>query len=421
MKKRLVLLSMVTASMLSAANFAYEFTPVIGGVIKEGNLNLENEKVIGGEFQFNNLEWGLKPEVSLLYSPGVDYEPTGGDTDFYRVMLNGVHEYEQSNAVTPFVKVGVGYEYMSDRYYENENSCFVDAGGGVKYALSDSMALKLEALYMLKRNDNRWDNNLAALVGLTFKFGASEEQAAPEPVKEEPVVVDSDGDGVIDANDNCKETPKGVKVDTQGCALDSDGDGVADHKDQCPTTPAGVKVDTSGCALDTDKDGVADYLDKCPTTAAGVKVDATGCDLDGDKDGVVDANDKCPESKAGANVDKNGCAKTVILEINFETASAKIDEAHSPKLQEYIDFMKENPEYDTTIIGHTDSKGSAAFNQKLSEKRAKAVREAMIEGGIDQKRIKALGKGESEPIADNGTAEGMAKNRRIEAQLSLRQ
>ena len=419
-----IVMSMLGAALLWGGEYAYEFTPVLGGVIKEGNLNLENEKTIGGEFQFNNLDLGLKPEISVLYSPGVDYEPAGGDTDIYRLMLNGVYDYDLKKSVTPFAKVGVGYEHMGDRLYENDHSCFVDAGGGVKYGLSDTMALKLEAIYMLKRNDNRWDNNLATLVGLTFKFGAHEQKPAPEPAEEAPVtatVVDTDGDGVADADDSCKQTPAGVKVDAKGCALDSDGDGVADHLDSCPMTPKGVKVDSKGCALDSDNDGVADHLDNCPTTPAGAAVNEKGCQLDSDNDGVVDALDKCPNSEPFVAVDRNGCAENIILDINFETASAVIDEAHSPKLKKYIDFMKRNTEYDVTIIGHTDSKGSATFNQKLSEKRAQAVKAALVDGGVEADRVKAVGKGEAEPIADNGTAAGMAKNRRIEAKLSLRQ
>ena len=84
-----------------------------------------------------------------------------------------------------------------------------------------------------------------------------------------------------------------------GEKLDSDGDGVVDAGDQCPGTPAGVQVDAKGCPVDTDGDGVADHLDQCPGTRAGVAVDAKGCPLDSDGDGVIDADDKCPGTSAG--------------------------------------------------------------------------------------------------------------------------
>jgi OOP family OmpA-OmpF porin len=81
--------------------------------------------------------------------------------------------------------------------------------------------------------------------------------------------------------------------------------------------------------------------------------------------------------------------------------------------------MKLNTEYDVTIIGHTDSRGSAAFNKTLSTKRAESVKSDLVSRGVEASRIQTLGNGEEQPIADNATAEGRAKNRRIEAQLRL--
>ena len=119
--------------------------------------------------------------------------------------------------------------------------------------------------------------------------------------------VDSDGDGVPDGIDQCKETPKGAKVDDKGCPIDSDGDGVPDGIDECPDTPAGAKVDAKGCPVDSDGDGVPDGIDECAKTPKGVKVDAKGCPLDSDGDGVPDGTDECPDTPAGMKVDKKGC------------------------------------------------------------------------------------------------------------------
>jgi len=129
-------------------------------------------------------------------------------------------------------------------------------------------------------------------IGLIFAFGGG---------------ADSDGDGVSDADDKCPDTPKGAKVDKQGCPTDADGDGVFDGIDKCPDTPKGAKVDMQGCPLDTDKDGVYDGLDLCPDTPEGMKVDANGCPPDSDNDGVHDGLDKCPNTPKGAKVDKDGC------------------------------------------------------------------------------------------------------------------
>ncbi len=193
---------------------------------------------------------------------------------------------------------------------------------------------------------------------------------------------------------------------------DADGDGVTDDRDQCPGTPAGVKVDAVGCPLDTDGDGVYDYLDKCPGTPQGVKVDAVGCPLDTDGDGVYDYLDKCPGTPQGAHVDDRGC--WVLENLHFDTDKARIKPDGYPVLYEVITVLKKNPGLRVEIQGHTDSRGSDAHNQALSEKRAQAVRDYLIKAGIDADRLTAEGYGESKPAVPNTSPENMAKNRRVE-------
>lgn len=230
---------------------------------------------------------------------------------------------------------------------------------------------------------------------------------------------DADGDGVADPLDKCPDTPKGVKVDADGCALDSDGDGVTDNLDKCPGTPQGVKVDAKGCALDSDGDGVADYMDKCPGTPAGAKVDAKGCALDSDGDGVADYADKCPGTPAGAKVDKDGCAKQIILQnVKFELNSNALTADSRAVLDDIATSLKGRTDISSIqVIGHTDSTGAASYNQALSEKRAKAVADYLISDGVDGSMLSSKGMGESQPVADNSTAEGRAANRRVELQV----
>ncbi len=129
--------------------------------------------------------------------------------------------------------------------------------------------------------------------------------------------LDSDGDGVPDADDLCPNTPVGEAVDANGCSqsqLDDDGDGVVNSDDACPNTPVGEAVDANGCSqsqLDDDGDGVANDVDACPNTPAGEAVDANGCSqsqLDDDGDGVVNSDDQCPNTPPGEPVDANGCS-----------------------------------------------------------------------------------------------------------------
>jgi OOP family OmpA-OmpF porin len=196
-----------------------------------------------------------------------------------------------------------------------------------------------------------------------------------------------------------------------------------------PCTPAGVAVDKDGCPLDSDKDGVPDYLDKCPDTPADVAVDKDGCPLDSDKDGVPDYLDKCPDTPAGVAVDKEGCpikeevaAKPVIIEkgrqkinVKFNFDNSTIKKGYYKDINNLVKVMKNYPGLKVVIEGHTDNVGNAAYNKKLSQKRAYAVKKYMVTKGIDANRIKARGFGKDRPIASNKTNKGRLKNRRVEA------
>lgn len=198
-----------------------------------------------------------------------------------------------------------------------------------------------------------------------------------------------------------------------GARLDSDEDGVPDDLDQCPDTPQGVKVDAQGCPLDSDGDGVPDYLDKCLGTPAGVAVDEAGCALDSDGDGVADHLDQCPDTPRGATVNSMGCwAFEGVVLFDFDRYDIK-PEAY-PLLNEGVTILKKNARTKMEIEGHTDNVGSAEYNQRLSEKRAKAVMDYLVKNGIDPERLSDRGYGLTRPVASNDTEEGRAKNRRVE-------
>ena len=164
--------------------------------------------------------------------------------------------------------------------------------------------------------------------------------------------------------------------------LDSDGDGVYDNYDQCPDTPNGVAVDSKGCPPDLDGDGVYDYLDKCPTTPKGATVDNRGC--------------------------------WVIRGVKFETARWDIKAMSYRHLDEVATILKNNLGLKVEIQGHTDNRGSAKYNQKLSDRRANAVMGYLVGRGISPNRLTASGYGFSKPATSNDTPAGRAQNRRVE-------
>jgi OOP family OmpA-OmpF porin len=140
--------------------------------------------------------------------------------------------------------------------------------------------------------------------------------------------------------------------------------------------------------------------------------------LDSDRDGVVDRLDQCPNTPFGYSVDSYGCPIKITLQIHFGVNSSRITEYSMPKIERFAHFLLQNRGSKVTIIGHTDSDGSSAKNLILSQKRARAVANRLLELGVSASRITAIGKGESMPIASNSTPEGKRKNRRIEAILS---
>ncbi len=367
MRRMGLMLSAVAAATIAMAADV-EITPVGGYVLKEGNLNLENEWLFGAELQYNAIDSVLKPELSVLYTPEVDYDDNVNDTSILRVALNAVYEYGEKGGLTPFAKMGAGYEKIDTRLYGNGNDVYLDVGAGVKMALTEAIALKVEAMYMLKDPFDNADNSLAAFVGLTFGFGGGE---APAPVAEEPAA---------------EPAPMPVR-------------------EPAPVIP------------DSDNDGVDDNGDACPDTPMEAQVDAKGCPLDSDNDGVIDLDDACANTPAGFKVNEMGCPVTMELMLTFKTNSAEIDAASAPKVQEFGNFLAENKGYSIHVIGHTDSVGSDSYNKSLSERRANSVRDMLVGQGIDAARITTEGRGESQPKADNATAEGRQANRRIEVEL----
>ena len=208
-----------------------------------------------------------------------------------------------------------------------------------------------------------------------------------------------------------------------GDNADSDGDGVNNDKDKCPGTPKGVKVDANGCALDSDKDGVANYQDKCPNNtpaeiAKGVNKSGAniGCPTDSDGDGVPDYRDQCPGTPANTQVDVNGCATISIVieatlsEVHFDFDKASVKPKGQQLLGKLIKFINDDKAHVKSIEvgGHTDKIGAANYNQQLSERRAKAVGNYLRSKGVDGSTLTEKGYGETQLKATN------KKSRRVE-------
>lgn len=160
-------------------------------------------------------------------------------------------------------------------------------------------------------------------------------------------------------------------------------------------------------------------VEPAPTPAPAPTPVAPPAPKDDDKDGVVNSLDQCPDTPANAEVDDVGCAKKISIQLRvlFDTNSSNIKPETMADIDELVAFMTRYPQTNVVIEGHTSSDGADKYNQWLSERRAQSVAMAVVSKGIAAERVKAVGYGESRPVASNDTAEGRSLNRRVVAEI----
>ena len=323
-------------------------------------------------------------------------------------------------SITPFILVGPGALGVSSARLAvgNDVDASVHFGGGLKFFLSRYVALRVDVRDIVTARRGVKDgviSNLEVLGGLSITLGRKD--------KPKPPPKDTDGDGFVDPVDKCVNEP-GVAPD--GCPIrDKDGDGFLDPDDKCIDEP-GVAPD--GCPIrDKDGDGFLDPDDKC-IDEPGVAPD--GCPIrDTDGDGIFDDVDQCiekPETKNGFE-DGDGCPDEVPKEVEkftgviegifFDTNKDTIKPASKATLDAAVSVLKKFESVKVEISGHTDSTGKREHNVDLSQRRAAAVKKYLVDAGIAADRIETRGAGPDEPIADNKSKAGKAKNRRIEFKL----
>lgn len=324
-----------------------------------------------------------------------------------------VRPFTDATRLAPFLTAGLGGGIYNDKF-----GAYVPAGVGLQFNMNSVTYLMLQAQYKFTLTDKVLGDNLFYSVGFAQNIG--KEKVMPPPPPPPPVVEapkDRDGDGVVDADDKCPDVPGLASL--QGCP-DKDGDGITDAEDKCPDVKGLVKY--QGCPIpDTDKDGVNDEQDKCPTTPGVARYQ--GCPIpDTDKDGVNDEEDKCiNEAGPASNFGCPEIKQEVIEKINiaaknifFATGSSKLLPKSYKSLNDVAKIMAADASLKLDIDGHTDNTGTADKNQSLSESRAAAVKAYLAGKGVDESRMTAAGHGADQPVADNKTAAGRAKNRRVE-------
>ncbi len=322
---------------------------------------------------------------------------------------------DSNKFINPYLVAGVG----GTSVFNNDITAQGLYGGGFEFRVNDHFFVQLQSEMRHQFSEDK-NNHLHHTLGCVFLFKSKTQPINTDKMDVKPV--DTDGDGVADKDDAC---PNIAGEAALGGCPDTDGDGIADKDDSCPSE-AGT-VANNGCPeiKDTDGDGIVDENDKCPNIK-GIAMFG-GCP-DTDNDGIEDARDKCP-TIAGI-VSNSGCPeikkedKEILVEameaVEFETGKDVIRSVSYPILNKIVDIMARYPDYSLRIGGHTDSVGASDSNQKLSEQRAKACYNYMVNKGVKAARMTYIGYGEKKPIADNKYKEGRQKNRRVEFDLYLK-
>jgi len=404
---------------------------------------------------------------------GVGYQPQS-DRNLFLGNLDLLFEnrfFKHGSLINPTIQLGVGTTWDFDQEAFDLN---VPVGAGLNIMLLPNVYLNLQSQFRFSiENRAGWHHG----GGLVFMFNELDRDKdgikdTDDKCPDVPGVAalmgcpDRDGDGITDTADNCPDVPgiaelngcpdkdgdmitdaeddcpevKGLTA-FKGCP-DTDNDGITDASDKCPTEPG--PASTNGCP-DKDGDSIIDSEDKCPTEK-GPK-STMGCP-DRDSDGVADKDDACPDKKGdsmhkgcpdtdGDSVYDNedrcpevpgvaslyGCpeekppftSRTVL----FDSESSKISKEGAVILDEVAAAMAKYTKYSVTIGGHADNTGSASYNQKLSERRAKSCADYLAGKGIDATRIMQAGFGESKPATDNKKSAGRKQNRRAEFELKI--
>ena len=317
-----------------------------------------------------------------------------------------------------------GPEIRSSQNYGGiAQGTMVKTGAGVGFLLDDARRLQVGpeiTVALTPRDIQKRTTNAEALLGARYRFLSDFEAGLAAG----PGLTSGIGTPDFRAVFMLAYTPEVVR--------DRDGDGIFDDVDACPDEAGVASSDPSkhGCPPppDRDGDGIPDDVDACPDIKGVASEDpaTNGCPPDTDGDGIRDDVDACPKEKGKPNEDpeKHGCPVAVrvteteiqiLQQVQFDTGKATIKRASDGLLDEVAGVLKDHPEIiKIEVQGHTDNRGSASFNRRLSQNRANSVRAALVARGIAEERLVPKGYGPDSPIADNKTATGRQQNRRAQ-------
>ena len=469
MKKCMITLAaLITVTFCSSAAMAenragaVNLTPVIGGYNGDGTQGIDPNLLYGLKAGYNITDrFGIEGLLHYVHTKEWT-QGSGQSLDMASYRLELLYHLFPKSVLVPFLAVGGGGLHSRFSDGSSDDVGAISYGAGVKYALSDNLALRADARMMTVFWDPSVRYNYEYTLGLNFQLGGSSRAAAPAAVaaapkaapavakiepKPEPKVAPAPAQAPAPAPKpvpppqeaavpkQAVAAPVVLAVPTVALAASSTS---IEHRGSttltwssqnatdCNILPGIGPVQPAG-SMSVAPATTTNYKLACKgkggSAESSVSVAVAAPILDSDGDGVPDNLDKCPNTSAGAKVDKDGCpiveCKSVTLSITFDTGKAVIKESHHQELNMVADKLHKFSNSTTVIEGHTDNIGSAASNSKLSQKRAEAVRDYIVKTfGIDAGRVTAKGFGQSKPVASNKSEDGRRKNRRVEAVFS---
>lgn len=348
-------------------------------------------------YSFNawwDLEAGLNlmPSLSARSEEELNVPPLDGSTTALRLSLEALLHLRavENRRLDPFLFAGPSVTFFADDVANGRTQLGLFAGAGLFYHFNDSWALRADAGIGIQGKNSETPGIIE--VGVTYRFNAVK-HIAPEYIVAGPGDIDSDGDGLLDKDE--------AGIGTDPYNPDTDGDGLSDGDEV-------LRYKTDPLNPDTDFDGLKDGAEV-------LTYKTNPLDPDTDKGGVSDGHEVIED---GTNpLDPADDLQKFTLLIEFDYDKSFIRPQYYKDLEPVVKALKRDPNATVRVEGHADKRKRSTwiYNQKLSERRANAVKEYLVKhSGINPDNVTAVGYSFDRPVAPNDTEENMQKNRRTD-------
>jgi len=396
----LSLILLLSASTLQALEQDHQVGLKVGltSIDNEDGWNFENGSFFT-DLRFD-LPYEVKPRIDLGYI-SIDKDEHGGVSSLLQLAINGIYDVDLNRYYTtpiePYVLGGLGYEYVSNSTPVFESHPFVQAGFGARYPLTNRVKLVSEFKALQMFGGDNEENEFSFTFGIDIPLFVEVIQGTIDPnlqVTQE----------IVQPQVEQVHMQREYQAPQVVVSNDGDGDGVRDDLDNCPHTPTGDKINERGCTI------VSSII--IPEEATYVE-DAGSSIIEENQPTIVTEKQVLSipaPKKAKYSASKNSRKN---LKVVFEPNSAKIATSSRIVVKRFADSLKSSSTK-ITVEGYTDNSGNRNKNLALSKKRAQAVKSLLVKYGLNSSSIKAVGKGDLNPIADNDTEHGRKLNRRIE-------